>query len=699
MTQSGAVVTTAPNPLSRRVALLGAAAVFALAFAGAVGLHAGSTLHDTDSAFHLAAARAYAQGDVPERFPPLRFSLLGDGFGDKEWLFHRALAPFTWDSSDPRTTLARGRLALAFFEALALTAVAVLALRFLGLWGLLVPFGLVVGSTELAWRLVRLRPELSALPLLLAAVWALGTARYRLLGALALVFTLAYTAFQAVLGLAFLTFLLRWWQDRAAPWAALLYPTLGVGLGLVVHPHFPHNLQVWAAQNLSFFELKDALAVGTEIQPNFTDVLLMANLGGWLGLLVLVRSTEPDPDPPQPAAGDAGRHLADAFGVAAVAFGLLYLLMSRFSLYFVPFATLWLLAEIRRRGLRVGRWTRLPGRGRVPLALALGLALLVSLPVAWGELGRYRARTSGGPEDVRLADRDGLAAALPDGARVAADWGSTGLYLLWAPQGRYLNALDPVFMAIPHPERQQALARILEGSEPDVPLTAHATLESDFLAFSPIKQSQALLGRLAEDPRVEPLYRGFHHLYRFVPDRNHAFVLDWRVVPADVELPVTAEFDIRSWPLWPRAEAAELRALEGWVDADRVLRGAGECLALVRDVEGGERVSPTEDVEGTSRWVQGEMAWELTPHGPTRLWLDGELRLDVRADLGSVLGQGVRFAFPSHDTAEAAEAAAGATRHRLTVLTCRERDALQGTSGRAGFYLSFALAPESRTLE
>jgi hypothetical protein len=655
---------------ARRTGVLTALAAFALAFGGSLWLHAGSTLYDTDSYYHLAVARAYHQEGALDRAPGLRFSVLAEGFGDKEWLFHRLLAPLaTFGGPEAEDALAGGRLALALLGGLAAAAVAGLAARPLGGWAVLVPFWLVFASTELAWRAVRLRPELLALSLFLAAIWALGVRRPRLLGLVALVFTLSYTAWHALLGLVALAFLAIGWRERRWPWAALAYAALGVGLGLVLHPQFPHNLEVWAVQNLEYFRLRDVLPVGTEIRPNSTDVTLMVNLGWWLGLLALWRSAAPGA-----AAGDEDRRLADVLGLAAAVFGVLYLMMSRFSIYFVPVFTLWVLWELRRRGLRIGAWVRLPGRGRVPLAAALAVCLLVSLPEARRQLARYRARTGPGPDRVRLADREAFSRALPAGARVAADWGSTSTYLLWAPQGRYLNALDPVFMALPYPERYAALRRVLEGAEPDVPLAVATALASDYLAFSPLKEDRAFQARLPGDPRLEPRYRGYNALYRVRPAAG-AFVLDWRAVPAGTPLPVPAEHSAAAWPAYPRLADPGARRREGWVDADRILGGHGDCLALVRDWEeapgaGGAAAEPS----GSRTPDRGPTRWELAPWGPTTLWLDGEPAARVAGEMRSVLGRGVLL-----------EPRLGPGPHRMTVLTCRASSG--GEPGRAGFYL------------
>jgi hypothetical protein len=152
-------------------------------------------LYDTDAFYHLAIARAMAEHGFLHDLPWLRISALGPGFGDKELLFHVLLVPFAgW--LEP---LAAGHVALALFDAAVLATVAWIACRAVGLWGLLAPAWLAFGSLETSWRLVRLRPELLSLVLLLAALVAAGTRRYRLLGAIAAAYALAYTGFHALL--------------------------------------------------------------------------------------------------------------------------------------------------------------------------------------------------------------------------------------------------------------------------------------------------------------------------------------------------------------------------------------------------------------------------------------------------------------------------------------------------------------------
>ena len=63
------------------------------AFLVSLWLHQASALHDTDAYFHLAIARLYAEQGLVDELPALRLSLMRDGYGDKEVLFHLLLAP------------------------------------------------------------------------------------------------------------------------------------------------------------------------------------------------------------------------------------------------------------------------------------------------------------------------------------------------------------------------------------------------------------------------------------------------------------------------------------------------------------------------------------------------------------------------------------------------------------------------------
>lgn len=622
---------------------------FALALPLALALLPPSAIpYDSDSEYHLAIARAYARQGIRHDFPWARFSLLGNGFGDKELLFHLLLVPFA-AGADP---LAGGRLALALLQALVLAALAAAATRAVGAWAVAVPFFLVVASTELDWRLVRLRPELLSLLLILAAVVAAARRRPVWLGGLGLLYALSYVAVPTFAGLCVLLFLAYGLFDRSWEPRLALYPVVGCGVGLLVHPQFPSNLVMVWVQNVEYFRWKGVLDVGSEIRPDFTDVALMVNLGLWLAALALglARRAGPIASPSDPQAGLRER-LALGFAVATAVFGALYLLMSRFALYALPLGALALLYGLRCRDGTIGGWVRLPGRGRLPLAAALALALLVALPEARRQLAELRARTSPGPHGERLADRRAFGGSVPEDAKVAAPWRSTPIYMLWAPQGRYLNVLDPVLMALEDLEAYELQRRVFAGLEPDVPLVVASRLDSTYLAFPRQGDGGAVVRRLVADPRARAVLRGSHELWALVPSTREVFALDWQVFD-DADLPAAN----RPLGSYPRALTPRGAAYEGYVDARRV-GGAKACVGFAHDLS-----------LGAARHER----LELAAAGPATLWLDGELVVANGAAAGAVLGEG---------TVVELDLAPG--RHRLVVRSCP----VGGEPPINGFYL------------
>lgn len=610
------------------------------------------TLPDTDSYYHLAIGRAYAVHGLIDGLPWARFSLMFDGFGDKELLFHLLLAPFAgWSGWGT----AGGRWALAALNAATVTALAGLGRRLIGPAGWLVPLVVYAGSLDFLGRAIRLRPESLALLLFLAATYCAATRRHRLLGVVALAFTLSYTAFHALLGLCGLFAAATWLRERRLDWPAVLYPTLGAGLGLIAHPHFPHNLVVWKVQSIDFFAHKAILDVGQEIAAPASDRLLWHNLAAVAALAALAWAARPRTgtddaetrasDPEMQAEREAAHWL-----VGALVFGGLFLLMARFSTYALPFAALATLAVLRARGLEIGPICRLPWGLRLPTALALALALL---PGLWAGASLLRGMSAARGPIEREAEWAQLGQALPPGAKVAAEWGLAQIYLYFAPQASFLNVLDPVFMAVPFPAAYAAQRKLFAGQEPDTALMVARELDSEFLAFSAFHPSPLLAARLEGDPRWVARHRGYSLLYQLQGGGNGDFLLDWQMARGGDPA--------AGWMPYPRAEAPAERTLEAFVDLRRVpdeFKDAGGCALLAHGP--------------LARAGAGERL-ELAPAGPTRLSVGGREAIAVAADLGAVLGQGMVFPID------------GAAGEPIVVRTCPPRDSNQVAGG--GFFL------------
>lgn len=637
---------TGPVTLSGRALWSRTLLAFALYSAVLAFLYAPSpVIYDADSYYHLAVAREYLARGHEGPLESIRGGLLASNFGDKEVLFHVFLEPFV-AAFGPSLG---GRVALTVFGALVLTLVAYSSLRVVGAWGLLIPLWMMVASTEFAWRLVRLRPELLALILIIVGLWLAGMRRYRWLAVVAAIFALSYTAIHAFVGIFVILSLADAWVHRRWQWRIALFPIVGALVGLLIHPQFPNNLAVWWFQSVEYFRFKGVLDVGTEIRPNFTDVVLMVNLGWFLGLAILWRSSEPSDKP------RTDNDLWLTFGVGAGIFGGLYLLMSRFSVYFVPLATLWLLFVLDHRGRIWTPWVRLPWWGRIRASLAWCVCILISLPVATAELRRYRDRTDTGPDQIRLTDQEAFGRAVPEGGHVLAPWRTTPIYMFYAPQGRYLNVLDPVFLAATDAAADQIQRQIFSGAEPDVPLAAMVGLDSDLIAYPVATGDPTLTQRLLADPRVEVLHRGSHWLFELDRSDSESFVGDWRVVPPASSLPPESSVDLTAWEPYPSAVDEGGARIEGYVDASRISRTA-ECVAFVRRLE---------------LDVDTRVIYELAGFGPAALWLDGESVVQMRRGNRAVLGRGVEI--PLRLTSGP---------HLITVLSCVDSE-----SGRNGFYL------------
>jgi hypothetical protein len=598
-------------------------------------------LPDFDSYYHLAVARAYAAHGIFHPPDWARFSIMHDRFGDKELLFHLLLLPFA-SLTDP---LRGGIMVLALLGGLIAAVLAYQAMGAIGRWGLAVPLLVFGGADDFFLRAIRLRPELLSLLLVLLAIPLASRRRFVLLGVAAFLYTLGYTAFQAFLGLCLLFFLHGVWVERRAEWRMVLYPVLGVALGLLVHPQFPANIRVWLVQNVSFFVRNETTDLGAEILPTTTRDTLLMNLGWWVGLIVLWRSRT------RVAPPSTDRRLRDYTLLAAAAFGLLYLLMYRFIIYAVPLATLALLRTMEAAGEVPGSFVRLPARGRVPFALAFSLCLLSAVPLTRLGVGWMQAAMSRVWRPEMHADWEAFARAVPDGAKIAAPWASTEAFVFWAPHGTYLNLLDPLFMAVRDPATYRLYLDLFEGREPDIPLVASSRFDSEFYADD--GQYPFAKARLALDPRVGHLHDGITYLYRLVAGRNVDFLLDWKVVPEGAAMPPSlALLDGGSLATYPLAATEEDRRIEGYVDGRRLGSGA-VCLDFAR----------VEELTRATRLVL-----EVSPYGSGEIFVDERPVAAIPSPRAAVLGRGVVLSL-----------ALGAGRHSLAIHTCR-------TEGQVGFY-------------
>ena len=568
---------------------------------------------DYDSYYHLAAAREYATHGTVSALPWPRFSVMADHFGDKEFIFHWLLTPFV-SYGDPS---AGGRLALALLNALIAAVIANLAVRAIGGWGLAIAPLMYLSAASLMARSFRLRPEIGSLILLLLIIPAAAKRRTTTVVILTAIYALSYTAFHVAIGLMIVYVVADWLTGRPAAPRLVGAAILGAAIGLLIHPQFPDNLRTWFIQNVLFFLHKGSLGVGNEILAPRSDTLLTFNAGWWLALALIwlagTRRREPRDDD----------SVAWYFGLAAAIFGVLWLLMDRMSIYFIPLATMAVLFAMRRRGLVPGQWSRI-GRIRVPLALGLALAIAITLP---GDKLVFHTLKSRGLSEADVA---AMGMHLPEGAKVAAPWGETEEYVFWAPQARYLDLLDPIFMAAKNPKAWDVSGSVFRGAEPDTPSVVSRALRSDYIAFIRNSSTATLESRLRADPRVETLYAGQNYLGRFRLDRSSGFIRDWSTKTGKT-----------------------IAAATGWVDLTGSITPTAPCAIVVHDAMVD---TPT------------KMNVEFAAWGPAIVRIDDRVAVATRAPSHAILGQGLIVPIDWQPG-----------RHSIAVETCRSGPV-------AGFY-------------
>lgn len=516
--------------------LLGILAFFAFAF---FYLRAGY-LYDADSYVHLAVSRLYGEEGLVRGLPWPRFSVMHDQYGDKELMFHLSLMPLVM-TTDPAVA---GRVMLAIYDALLVTLLAMLFTRHLGWVGLAVPWWLLAASPPFLNRVIRLRPEILGLVLFLLAAALFIRKRWVLLGFVAFLYPLSYTAFHVLFGLVVIWTVLEWLREKTLEWKPVVSTAAGILAGNLIHPHPIDHLKIWWLQNVSYFSLKGVVEVEEEILPPSWQEVIFVNGGWWLlALAVLALILWRHRRFP------IGRE-AIVYGSTALLFSALYLKMGRMVLYAMPFLALTLTAvlkignEASAPNAAAGATGKRSDPGSEPSApeaaalfgpvwgVTLGVVMLIGVPIGlmFDMRLEFFDRTVKGLPVSSEAELEQFGRSMPSGARVAADWDDTQLYAFWAPQGRYLNMYDPLFMAVDSPEAYRALRAIFNGEVDDIPPVMTRTLQSEFLAIQTPWDQEALNRILDGDPRWRVRHRGANLLLELIQPENGRFLTQWDVV-------------------------------------------------------------------------------------------------------------------------------------------------------------------------
>ena len=472
---------------------LSAAALFALiqwATPGIVG---------NDGYYHIKMAQLIRQEGVKPTFDALPYTILNAAdYYDHHLLFHLLLVPFA--AGDPA---ADGGAALT--QGAKLATVLLPALAVVALWWLLrgqrVPYaaawamGLFAMSEAFLYRMSMARAQSGAVIILALAVHWLLTGRHKALAPLGFVFVWFYNAFPLLLVVAGVYVVAVFLLERRVAWAALVYPLLGIVLGVVVNPYFPENV-VFIAGHLLPKVGESAVPVGNEWSP-YESWTLVQNSGAALAAVLLGTL----------ALGwrEDRIDLASLVGLGLVGvFGLMLFRSRRFVEYFPVFALAFLaLASAPLvRGWLAQATEQRPWRRLAPILAMLGLATLLTLTVR-----DARALVADSkPADLYAEAMLWLREEAPPGSLVfQTDWDDFTRQFFYAPHLRYINGLDPTFMQIHNEVLYNEWVDITRGRR-NLP---GATIRDRFNAayvFSDLDHN-AFLDKAANDPVLKEVYR------------------------------------------------------------------------------------------------------------------------------------------------------------------------------------------------
>ena len=485
---------------ARRATLLTGAAVFLLSV-GLFALVQWATpgIVGNDGYYHIKMAQLIRQEGLKPAFEALPYTILNAAdYYDHHLLFHLFLVPFAGvdPATDGGAALTQGaKMATVLLPALAIVAVWWLLrgqrVPYAAAWSL----GLFAVSEAFLYRMSMARAQSGAVIILALAVHWLLTGRHKWLAPLGFVFVWFYNAFPLLLVVAGVYVVAVMMLERRVAWAALVYPLLGIALGVVVNPYFPENV-VFIAGHLLPKVGESAVPVGNEWSP-YESWTLVQNSGAALAAVLLGAL----------ALGwrEERIDLATLVGLGlAGVFGLMLFRSRRFVEYFPAFALIFLAFA---SAPLVRGWLAQPAAGRrwrrlAPAAAALVLAALLALTVR-----DARALVAGNkPGDLYADAMLWLREEAPPSATVfQTDWDDFTRQFFYAPHLRYINGLDPTFMQLHDETLYNEWVDITRGRV----VAPGATIRDRFGAafvFSDLNHD-AFLDQAAADPALQEVYR------------------------------------------------------------------------------------------------------------------------------------------------------------------------------------------------
>ena len=509
MATSALVREKNPNPVLPRLiakinlrTLLGAAALFALFVALFTYVQYGSSaLAGNDGYYHVKMGYLIRQQGLKPDFPWLPMTILNaNAFYDHHLLYHVYLAVFA--VTDPGLD---GGLALT--QSAKIASIIMPALAFLVIWRLLrgqnVPWaslwtlGLFAISEAFLYRMSMPRAQSASLLVLALGLHWLYQKRYALLLPLGFAYVWFYNAFPLLLLMTGVYFVATWMTERRLAWRALVYPLLGIILGIVINPYFPQNV-TFIINHLLPKLSGDATPVGNEWYP-YRTWTLVENSGFALAAFVLGIL----------ALGWREKRMEKETLISlalALLFGFMLFKSRRFVEYFPPFVLLF--AALSAAPLLRNRLAQGGERGRPYRRLFLPLIMIALL--AW-PLQRSLSDARASVGRAKAADHYAAAAlwlrvhAEPGTMIFQTDWDDFTRLLFYNSNVVYTVGLDPTYLELHDTDLYEEWVAITQGKVEHPSRAIRGDFGGEYV-FSDLKHDR-FIDQAQTDPHLVEVYR------------------------------------------------------------------------------------------------------------------------------------------------------------------------------------------------
>jgi len=234
-------------------------------------------LAGVDAYYHIKYAYLYRTLGIEEtinNFNVLKYTILELYPSDRAFLYHILLIPFTYGNLITGSKISAALLASLIFT-LFYWVLKKFKIKYCFCWTSL----LFAASSAFIFRLTLSRSLLLSILFLILVFYLIIKRKYGWLFILSVFYSLSYAALAFIPILAFIYILIEYSQTKQFNWKLLLYPVLGILIGLIIRPDFPQSFYNILLQNfyVLFYKLKGVrLDIGEEWYP--ISVSLKTNL-------------------------------------------------------------------------------------------------------------------------------------------------------------------------------------------------------------------------------------------------------------------------------------------------------------------------------------------------------------------------------------------------------------------------------------